>query len=54
MTTRTQPAAPTAAPAAMITRSQSWILRIVVALVAASFFGNAVYALMTWLHTLGS
>lgn len=47
MITRTQ-------PAAMITRTQSWTLRIVVALVATSFFGNAVYALMTWLHTLGS
>jgi len=37
-----------------ITRAQSWILRIVVALVAASFFGNALYALVTWLHTMGS
>jgi hypothetical protein len=30
---------------------QSWTLRIVVVLVAASFFGNAVYALATWLNT---
>jgi len=38
----------------MITRTQTWTLRIVVALVAASFFGNAAYALMTWLNTPGS
>jgi hypothetical protein len=38
----------------MITRTQFWTLRIVVALVTASFFGNALYALMTWLNTHGS
>lgn len=38
----------------MITRTQSWTLRIVVALVTASFFGNGLYALMTWINTHGS
>jgi hypothetical protein len=38
----------------MISRTQFWTLRIVVALVTASFFGNALYALMTWLRTVGS
>ncbi len=38
----------------MKNRVQSWTLRIVVVLVTASFFGNAVYALMTWLHAQGS
>jgi len=38
----------------MITRNQFWTLRIVVALVTASFFGNALYALMTWLSIHGS
>ncbi len=38
----------------MNTSAKFWTLRIVVALVTASFFGNALYALMTWLNTHGS
>jgi hypothetical protein len=38
----------------MVSRAQHWTLRIVVALVAASFIGNGFYALMVWLRTQGS
>jgi hypothetical protein len=35
----------------MLTCTQTWTLRIVVALVTASFFGNAAYALVTWFNS---
>ena len=41
--------APLDGPARTTTTAPSWTLRIVVALVAVSFFGNAVVALMHWL-----
>jgi len=34
----------------MVTRTQFWTLRVVVALVAASFIGNGFHALMVWLQ----
>ena len=46
------PMSPIAAPAATPIRTPvapSWTLRIVVALVAVSFVGNAFFALMNWL-----
>jgi hypothetical protein len=39
---------------AMVTRAQSWTLRIVVVLVTASFVGNGLHALMVWFRTQGS
>lgn len=52
--TPVQPASmsPIATPAATPIRppvAPSWTLRIVVALVTVSFFGNALFALMSWL-----
>jgi hypothetical protein len=38
----------------MVTRTQDWTLRVVVALVTASFIGNGFYALMVWLRTQAS
>jgi hypothetical protein len=38
----------------MSAKAQNWTLRIVVALVTASFIGNGFYALMVWLSAHGS
>jgi hypothetical protein len=38
----------------MVTRTQFWTLRVVVALVTAGFVANAAHALMVWLRATGS
>jgi hypothetical protein len=38
----------------MVTRTQFWTLRVVVALVTAGFVANAAHALLVWFNAPGS